>query len=349
MIKNVSIRNFKSIKELDFKAKRVNVFIGEPNTGKSNVLEALGMFSLFHSIGDKRAVPVRYQEADNLFYDNEISDELTVQADYYSYKVDGSTVRAFIRKEAANDIKEGGIPMPDHFRSHLRSISDDEIELFTFDLVNKKVKNRDSQARSFFPVKFYQFKVLEAYQGYSNFLLPPYGENLFDILMHDKELKVLVSSLLKEKGYRLSLRIKGKEIEMSKEIDDVIYTYPYQTLSDTIQRVIFYWSIIKTNDNSTILLEEPESHMSPFYIRDLAERIARDKGNQYFLVTHNPYFLVTLVEKTKLSDLSVSVTYLEDYQTKLKRFTNTDLEELTDLDTDIFFNLDKFIEVGSLV
>jgi hypothetical protein len=88
--------------------------------------------------------------------------------------------------------------------------------------------------------------------------------------------------------------------------------------------------------------------MSPFYIRDIAERIARDTNNQYLLVTHNPYFLVPLIEKTKLSDLNVFVTYLEDYQTKLKRLTRDDISELTDMDTDVFFNLDKFFAVESI-
>lgn len=38
MISPVSIQNFKSIRHLEFEARRVNVFIGEPNTGKSNFL-----------------------------------------------------------------------------------------------------------------------------------------------------------------------------------------------------------------------------------------------------------------------------------------------------------------------
>jgi Predicted ATPase len=44
MLQNISIKNFKSIKDLEFKAKRINLFIGKPNTGKSNILEALGIF-----------------------------------------------------------------------------------------------------------------------------------------------------------------------------------------------------------------------------------------------------------------------------------------------------------------
>lgn len=41
MIGNLGIRNFKSIKDLDLDCRRVNLFIGEPNTGKSNILEVL--------------------------------------------------------------------------------------------------------------------------------------------------------------------------------------------------------------------------------------------------------------------------------------------------------------------
>ncbi len=321
MIKNVSIRNFKSIKKLDFKAKRVNVFIGEPNTGKSNILEALGMFSLVHNYKTDE-VPIRYQKVDNLFYDNETSpgNEPQVEADNYSYRLNHDKVVIVV--------EEDGV----------------EREMLEFDLERKN----GSSALLNVPIKFYQFKVLVNYREYGDSLNPPHGSNLFNVLMNNKPLKSMVSALLKEKGYRLGLRISDKEIEIIKEQDDVLYTHPYPTLSDTLQRIIFYWAVIETNKDSTILLEEPESHMSPFYVRDIADRMAHDTDNQYFLVTHNPYFLVPLIEKTKLSDLNVFVTYLEDYQTKLKRLTRDDISELTDMDTDVFFNLDKFFEVESL-
>jgi AAA15 family ATPase/GTPase len=40
---NLEISNFKLIKHLGLDCKRINLFIGEPNTGKSNILEALGI------------------------------------------------------------------------------------------------------------------------------------------------------------------------------------------------------------------------------------------------------------------------------------------------------------------
>ena len=44
MYKNLEIKNFKSIKELKLNTKKVNLLIGKPNVGKSNILEALGLF-----------------------------------------------------------------------------------------------------------------------------------------------------------------------------------------------------------------------------------------------------------------------------------------------------------------
>ncbi|MFN3762347.1 MAG: AAA family ATPase, partial [Anaerolineae bacterium] len=46
MIQTLEIHNFKSIRHLVLDCRRVNVFIGEPNTGKSNILEAVGVFSV---------------------------------------------------------------------------------------------------------------------------------------------------------------------------------------------------------------------------------------------------------------------------------------------------------------
>ena len=45
MITTFDIKGFKSVKAIHLDCKRINLFIGEPNTGKSNILEALGFLS----------------------------------------------------------------------------------------------------------------------------------------------------------------------------------------------------------------------------------------------------------------------------------------------------------------
>jgi AAA15 family ATPase/GTPase len=46
-IQNLYIENFKSIRSLELSNfKRINLFIGRPNVGKSNIIEALSLFSV---------------------------------------------------------------------------------------------------------------------------------------------------------------------------------------------------------------------------------------------------------------------------------------------------------------
>ena len=89
-------------------------------------------------------------------------------------------------------------------------------------------------------------------------------------------------------------------------------------MADTLQRIIFYLAVVETNKDSSIILEEPETHSFPPYTKLLAERIADDASNQYFITTHSPYLLQSIIEKTKLDDLNLCLTYFEDYQTKIK-------------------------------
>jgi len=67
MIEELEIVNFKSIKNLRLKCKRVNLLIGEPNIGKSNILEALGLLSFCAFPTDFQKF-VRFEDMSHLFY-----------------------------------------------------------------------------------------------------------------------------------------------------------------------------------------------------------------------------------------------------------------------------------------
>lgn len=90
-------------------------------------------------------------------------------------------------------------------------------------------------------------------------------------------------------------------------------------------------------------MEEPEAHASPNYTKFLAERMALDASNQYFVATHNPYFLSSVLEKTPQGGIAVFITYFEDNQTKLRAIAQEETAEVLDLDADAFFNLERFL------
>ena len=117
---------------------------------------------------------------------------------------------------------------------------------------------------------------------------------------------------------------------------------PYSLIADTLQRIIFHLAAIKSNENSIILFEEPENHSFPPYILYLAKSIVESTTNQFFLTTHSPYILNTLMQESSLEDLAIFMVDYKDYQTIARRLEKEEVREMMDYGIDIFFNLDRF-------
>ncbi len=195
--------------------------------------------------------------------------------------------------------------------------------------------------------KFYRFKKLYEYPNkFTEFLAPPTGDNLVSILTQNKELREIANNIISNFGFKLTVKPRENKLEIQRELEEgVVISFPYTLISDTIQRIIFYSAVTHTNKNSIIAMEEPEAHAFPHYTKYLAELIALDKNkNQYFITTHNPYFLRSLIEKSPKNDVAVFITYYEDYQTKVIEFSGDKLEKILEYDVDVFFKIDELLE-----
>lgn len=205
MIKNLEIRNFKSIKHLKLDCKKVNVFIGKPNTGKSNLLESVGIFSTPY---DNLKSFVRFEDMTNLSYDEDLSEGIQINADNVYCKINfenGKFVGAIGEKRS----------------------EDEERKFFVFEY-DYSGTGSSSTSRPNLPFKFYRFSIMDKFakQEFS-FLLPPKGENLLSILLTNKALRKLASDIFSEYGLRVVLKPQEGKIEVQKEIEDVIISYPY--------------------------------------------------------------------------------------------------------------------------
>jgi len=162
--------------------------------------------------------------------------------------------------------------------------------------------------------------------------------------MGNKKLRKTMSIFFKDYGFYPVLKPQDKTFEFQKQMEDmdIAVSYPYILISDTLQRIIFHIIAIESNENSTLVFEEPESHAFPYYTGFLGERIAFDEKNQYFIATHNPYLLLSVLEKTRKDDVNVCIAYVRDYQTKVKCLNDEEVSKLMKYDP--FFNLDSFIE-----
>lgn len=325
MIENLHIEHFKSIKELDLDCSKVNLFIGEPNTGKSNILEALGLISwVAHSHNNNIQDFIRLRYIQNIFYDNDVGKDVVVHAKDENF--DPGVVISF--KDSIYNVSIG-------YPS--RSIT--ALELRNFRKENIQI----DEINDYRFIKFYRYDFQpNAKKGDSSYLLPPRGDNISTLVFSNKELRKLILPFFKNYGFNLVVKPEEQRIEYQKTVDDIVYSYPLELLSDTLLRIIFHTIAIETNENSTITMEEPESHSFPFYTKYLGERIARDPTNQYFIATHNPYLLTSILEKSNEEDVSIFVTYYRNYETRVKKLSKEEITEL--LDVDPFLNLHHFID-----
>ena len=327
MIKNLEVKNFKSIKHLKLDCKKVNIFIGKPNTGKSNILESVGLFSIRY--GHLRDF-VRFENMTNLFYDQEVSEKIEIIFDDIDFQ---TTFQNGVFSLRAYQIQTGD-----------PRVIPGQIQNFGLDLgFEGRIISGNSQHS--LPFKFYKFAIINSFnRTESDFLLPPGGENLLQILLTHKTLRKFAIDIFSEFGLKIVLEPYEKKIKVQKEEEGVAISYPYSLISDTLQRVVFYFTAIETNKNSILIFEEPEAHTFPYYTKFLAEKVALDKTNQYFISTHNPYFLLSVLEKTSKDDIGIFITYSKDYRTKIRPILEEEMTEILDLDTSVFFNLDRFLE-----
>jgi AAA15 family ATPase/GTPase len=318
MITNLEIKNFKSIKQLNLNCRKINLFIGEPNSGKSNILETLSLFS-FIKFGNLEDF-IRIETMNNLFSDENLDENILLKADSKMLEI-----------KFKDDIFQG--------RCYDRKLNGEEISSFNFDYNFRGSRSMVSEP---LPIRFYRFSVRKVfYRKESEFLLPPYGDNLLTLIRSHKKLKEAVADLFEPFGLRLAFRIQENKMEILKQYENDIIAHPYWLLSDTLQRIIFYATAIDSNKESILVFEEPESHTFPYYTKFLGEKIAFDQTNQYFIATHNPYLLLAILEKAKKKTVNVFVTYYKDYETKVKLLNDEQVSELMNYDP--FFNLNDFI------
>lgn len=75
-----------------------------------------------------------------------------------------------------------------------------------------------------------------------------------------------------------------------------MFLVPFNSLADSLQRLIFYKAAIESNTGKVICFEEPEAHTFPPYISNVVNDIISSDSNQFFITTHSPYVMSSLLE-----------------------------------------------------
>lgn len=360
-LNSLEIKNFKSIKTLNTDCKRINVFIGKPNVGKSNILEAIGLLGASYSRNEKKMLSefVRYEEISNLFYDDDLLNQIEIKTDrvkaimrFHANNINQADL--IIGDEAWTDklnklSRSTGIPYQE--LEQVKNSSDTPVSVYTepyytaFNSDGSASRGiRDLIQSTVNPIKKYQFTHLNSFQNkFPNYLLPPHGDNLFTIVDHNKDLRKEIADIFSEYNLQFVAYKKDSKFEIEKNTDGYINKYHYSSIADTFQRLIFYYAVIDSNTNSVLILEEPEVHSFPPYTKELSERIINSTQNQFFITTHSPYLLQNLISNLDDSELNLYITYFENYETKIKKLSGDDLRKASEFSVDLFYNLNQFV------
>jgi AAA15 family ATPase/GTPase len=373
-ITTLRIRNFKSIKDVTLNPRRVNLIIGEPNVGKSNVLEAMSLLGgmVYEQEPRFMAGMVRYEQAHQLFYDSLVADPIQVESNTSTCLIGSlewrNTYRAVYMSAETSRLYAENYPNYLTFdldsrnsfkRLQQEASSQRTAEYGTRDFnENGDVSNSGHQefnnfstgvaaATSVRPYMFAKYAHSSEYTAFT-YLRPPHGTNLKGILQAYPALRQKAADLFKQDGYRLAMRSVSNELEAVKERDGIIYSVPYSSIADTLQRLIFYLAAIESNDDAVILFEEPEAHSYPVYVSQLGRRIAESRNNQFFVATHSPYLITEILETMlpddeQAQDVAIFVAYYEDYQTKLRQLTDAQVRGIRADGLDVFYNMDRLV------
>lgn len=323
-ISSLKIKNFKSLNSVTLSdCRRINVLIGRPNVGKSNLLEALALFDvpyLINSSAKSLKNLVRIENTADLFYNGDSSTPATINTGDNSVIVSRSSNNGLVV-----DIESPGEVSKYIFTPSL-NLSTKKDPTYLPDILTY-----------FFPKNFV------AESSNVGYLLPPAGANLMETVSKLPQLKKNLAELFHGYGLKMMFDSGSQQIKAMRENGLDMFLIPFNSLADSLQRLIFYKAAIDSNNNKVLCFEEPEAHTFPPYISNVVNDILAREDNQFFITTHSPYVMSSLLESAA-SDLAVYVVDIENGATVVTRLTDLQLQEAYDNGMDMFYNLEAYLK-----
>ena len=324
-ISQIEISNFKSIRSAKVRnCRRINLFIGRPNVGKSNILEALSLFTVPYLNFQPRQLErlVRCESLSELFYGGSYEETAYVETNLGS-------VQLMLDKIDDLDLK-------------FVDPTATTVEHYYFD--ERLKMGRNGKASGVLPrIKKYTFATgFENQDVKMHYLLPPYGDNLYRVIELNPDLKKEFQALFREYQLELTFDRASQSLKVLKRNKEgTIFLIPYHSIADTLQRIIFYKTAIASNKDSVLLFEEPEAHSFPPYITKITQEMIYNRSNQYFVATHSPFILNDLLENAG-AELSVYLVDYKNQETKIKHLNDKTMHDISQSGVDLFTNWETF-------
>lgn len=363
-IDNIEIKNFKSIRHQKIEGcKRINVFVGPPNVGKSNILEALGIFSVDENTANFSDL-VRMGRSTTLFFNGIIENPIQIILNKY-FRAKLNITKGGVFASIQEDRLDSDFEKLDEVIKNAsfvdKSDTQDKLIIRASFFINEE-KNQvanfegDSELRNYasplndkvvskYSIKNsilkYEFKKDVEYNSKSSWSLShPFGENIFEIISTKQELINSIIDIFEGYGLKFLYDTEIQEYKILKIIGNKIFTIPYSLTADTLQRLIFFKAAISSNKNAILIFEEPEANCYEPYIMEITNAIKNDSNsNQFFIVTHSQYVVDELLrdEETR-NNTNIYLVGADKEETKIKLLKPEVSKDVYQTGLNIFFN-----------
>ena len=293
--------------------------IGEAEYEK---IEALSAFSLpYARYTNNKSLQqfIRCENESELFYNGDKTKDIEIHTDSDQF-VFQSSKTSFVSR--LNGLLNG---------KSVVELSGLKIKQTGSEMPNKDVRSY------FFPTPF-QFENTDV-----NILQPTTGCNLSSILDSLEHTKDEISDILALYGLKLSFDQASQQLKLLKSVsENSIYLVPFNSIADTLQRMMYYKTAIASNENAILTFEEPEAHSYPPYVSKITTDIIYSESNQFFITTHSPYVLNEFLENKK-EDLAIYLIDFEDGETSVRGLTDEEIDKVYQFGVDLFFNSEIFL------
>ena len=323
-IKTISIQNFKSLKNLQIEGcKTFNLFIGRPNVGKSNLIEALSCMAIPYLYPMKKVLSsiFRIERSSAFFYNGNISEPIKINVGNYKIRLENTS---------SNKV--------DFYVEHIKGAQ-------PLSIVDLKVKKGLDDYPIFKPYSYEAHASADWHtQVDMPFLCPWDGNNMMQVLQQNESIMQFFVDLLKEYDLQLTLDVAAQELRILKPLSETSsFIIPYKALADSIKRLMFYKAAVDSNKDSVLMFEELEAHAYPPYISKIARTIIQNPNNQYFITTHSPYVVNEFLEDTSV-DVAIHIVDYKEGKTIVKTLSDKEMKEVYEYGIDLFFNTEAFLD-----
>lgn len=310
-IKEVTILNFRSYRNTGNKienVKRINVFTGENNSGKTNLLRAINLFfnpDFYDKKNDMNRVKKitggqnKHPKITIKFEDDSVpTGSYTISL---KFNTDGTYM--YESKDTPSKIKSIEKFIKDKFRCIYLGVADETISKQAYQLINNMLfefyKKKSNNVR----------KTVEEFEEKHGKLMKVFEDNLAAIQSDlAKEFEIFTKHGMpiapKLRVSKESKLFEFLEDKIELEIDDN-YSQKIMFKGAGIQRatviMLSYFLLNEINVNKTniMLLDEPEAFLYPSLITKLKRKIEAFEGIQSFFTTHAREFISSEARASK--------------------------------------------------